>query len=185
MRFRTETLLNLLIVVVLAVDAFIALQIYQQRMSEPEPIVALSRPATSTTASPETEEPAAVTAGGGTVKNAIATTNAVNAKAAMQSAVLRSELVFVEDGAMPANAFALEAAVPGAKFVDGVGRADVGIIGVDRTDTTLLLVTAVTEGEWLCAAVDGQRRQTTYNRGQTRDTVAALANCTGTQDTWS
>lgn len=178
MSVRAETLLNILIVFVLAIDGFVALQVFQQRALATDvalpPAVVVTVPVNDDPTTPEDEaEPGAVAVAVG-----------VQARNEVQSAVLASQLHFSENTLMPADSFALSTLVPGPRFVDGVGRAAVGIIGVDRTDATILFVTAVSDQEWICASVDGSGQTTQYGVGATAAAVGDLSSCVGSQDAW-
>jgi hypothetical protein len=181
MTVRVETMLNLLVVLILAVDAFVGLQVFQQRAVVADPVIPPSLLIPSTTVAVDGVEPTDTVPDG---TGPIATTTGVLARNEVQSAVLAAQLAFVADGVMPADSFAIHAKVPGPRFVDGATRAAVGIIGVERTDTTILFVTAEAEQSWICASVDGPAEVTQYGKASTRDAMDDFASCIGTQDTW-
>lgn len=179
MTVRTETVLSLLIVLVLALDAFVALQVYQQGGIASQSVPPLSISTATTTPPPNGED---TTPEGAESPVAIAV--GVQARNEVQSAVLAAQLAFAEDGVMPADSFAIQARVPGPRFVDGAVRAGLGVVGIDRTDTTILFVTAESEERWICASVDGSSQTTQYGQGTARDAIDDLASCSGSQDGW-
>ncbi len=184
MRMRPEMVLNLLIVLVIAVDAFVGLQVYQQRAEAPVPLASpLTSPATATPATtPRTDGPRSE---GTTEPGVVAVARGVSTRNSVQNAVISSALAFVDDGVMPADSFILQSMVPGASFVDGVGRSGVGVIGVERTAAMILFVAAETEDNWVCAVVDGTAQTTVYGRGPNRDSVGSFSQCVGPSDGWA
>lgn len=114
----------------------------------------------------------------------MATAGVVTARNTVQSAVLAAQLFFVENTAMPSDSFAMQGLVPGPRFVDGVERASTGVIGIVATPTTILFVTAVSESQWICAAIDGPTETTQYASADTRDELAAVSQCIGNVGDW-
>jgi len=185
MRIRSETILTLLIVLVVAVDAFVGLQVYQQRAEAPAPVALplTSVPATTPATTPRSGTGS--TSEDGAEPAAVVAAREVSTRYAVQNAVISTALAFVERGVMPTDSFAVQSLVPGASFVDGVGRADVAIIGVLRTDSTMLFVAAESEDRWICAAIDGNAQTTVYGRGQTKESIDEFSKCIGPNDGWA
>lgn len=187
MRLRPEIVLNALIALVLGANVLVIVFIFEDRAGAsatetPSDTIAATAPTTlapaATTVLPETQP---TTDPGG----AIPLAGSIDAQEALRSALVGTQVQFLQAGVMPATAFELKGSVPGLRLVDGVERADEATIGVVTTDTTALLVTQAQDGTWYCVAANGVEKVTFYGRGETVEEVGRFEACNTSTEGWN
>ena len=143
-RFRRpggDMVLNLIIAILLVVDAMVALSVIDQRASlgEARPLVVAQPVATAVTT-----QAAPGDGGGQEAMDRVPLEQ-------LQSALVVSQALELQEEA-PVAASDLTAALPGVSFADGFTAAGPGVVGVSSTAEGILLLTQEAGGTWLCAA---------------------------------
>ncbi|MFQ5555496.1 MAG: hypothetical protein ACE5GC_09035 [Acidimicrobiia bacterium] len=162
-RPRTDILLNLVIVVLVFLDAVLALSVFDGRAAEP-----LSQPlpvAPPTTMAPQLDAAEGVSSG----------TVGREGLEAMQSSLVVAQALEIEHG-RPVAAADLVSAFPELSFVNGLTAAGSGVIGVLSNDDGILLLTEGAGETWLCAASDASGSSVLGAAG-TRDDLATVSAC--------
>ena len=165
-RPRMDSVLNVLIVVLIAIDAMVGMAVVNQnaKVSDAQPLL---------TAPPATTAPVATTvpaqSDGGDGVASIATFEQ------LQSSMVAARSLQVQNE-RPIEAADLTAALPGLTFVNGFTAAGPGVIGVSSNTDGFLLLTQDAAGSWVCAGTDAAGTSA-LGFSSERDTVASLTGC--------
>lgn len=184
MRLRPEIVLNALIALVLGANVLVVLLIFEDRAGATASGTDAIAVTAATTLAPTTNPPATDAQTNTTAGGNVSATGSITAQEALRSALVGTQVQFLQAGAMPATAFELKGSVPGLRLVDGVERADRATIGIVTTETTALLVTQAQDGTWYCVAANGADNVTYYGRGETVEEVSRFEACNTSTEGW-